>query len=343
MGTFPTLSVFDHFRSSRQIHEYLQQDVKSSYPLDGVQFLADAALEGNLFSRYSTSGFLGYWLEPRIQTLVNGSMNFPPEVFRDYFAILNEEGVEPGERYTDILDRRKIDLYLGVGTPTSSGVFYTTPDLETDPQWLLVDRGVDHAIYLSHTPRNQENLTRIANYYAAEKIPFDRKTGLDIGMILRRHTSWAIRHRMLPTNYPELMRMRPGNPKVLNQLAVLHLLLGDYSTQIQLDERLLTLRPRALRPRRRLISSMLKLGRTEEALAHVQKLAAEGDLPFADMLLKFSHQQLAIDRDQAFETIPYNAQDLWRKDLNSLPLITNAEVHTIRRSLLPSPTTPDAS
>ncbi|RLA42445.1 MAG: hypothetical protein DRQ97_13995, partial [Gammaproteobacteria bacterium] len=337
MATFPALRMLENLRPGR-IGAFLEQNVNSAYPIEGMNLLSMAGLQGNLFARYSTSGFVGYWLEPRIKTFVNGSMNFPPDVFQDYFAVIEKEGVEQNERFTDVLDRRKIDLYFGTGTPTSGTFLYTTPDLETHPQWLLIHRSLDHAIYLRRTPHNRENLNRVAEYYAEEGIPFDLDSGLDIGVVLRRNTRWAIDRRMLPANYPHLMRTKKGNPQILDQLAIIHLLLGDYSAQIRFDEQLVALVPKARGPRSRLISSLLKLGRSGEALAHIQTLAADGNRRVADLLLKLLNQQLAIARNQELETISHDAQDRWRSEMNSLPLVNDGEVRRLKQSLLPPPT-----
>jgi hypothetical protein len=338
MVTFPNLGMLREFGSGR-MSWILEQNLKKAYPVEGVKFLSDVGLEGNLFARYSTSGFLGYWLSPRIQTLVNASMNFPPEAFQDYFAIVNEEGVRPGERFTDVLDRRNIDLFFGMGTPNPATFLYSTPDLEAESQWLLVHRSLDHAIYQRRTPNNAENLTRVAAFYAAEGIPFDPSTGLDVGTILRDHTQWAIDTRMLPTRYQQLLRARAGNPQALKQLAIIHLLLGDYSAAIRFDQKILVLVPEALGARHRLVYGLLKLGRVEEAFAHAQALAQPDEQRDVPNLRKLAQRALEIDRNGGFEAVLPQTRDAWRRDLNSLYPITDREHQTIMRSLLLPPPT----
>jgi tetratricopeptide (TPR) repeat protein len=347
MLTFPNLRMLKEFGSGR-MSWILEQNLKKAYPVEGVKFLSEAGLEGNLFARYSTSGFLGYWLSPRIQTLVNASMNFPPEAFEDYFAIVNEEGARPGERFTDVLDRWDIDLFFGMGTPNPATFLYSTPDLEAEPEWLLVHRSLDHAIYHRRAPNHSENLARVAAFYSAQGIPFDSDVGLDVGAILRDHTQWAIETRMLPTRYLELrVRMRAGNRQALEHLAVIHLLLGDYSAAIRFDQKILVLDSEALGARRRLVYGLLKLGRVEEASAHAQALAADDrrrDLPsnvpgIAPRLRKLVQRGLEIERSGGFDTVSPQIRDAWRRDLNSLYPITDREHQTIMRSLLLPPPT----
>jgi tetratricopeptide (TPR) repeat protein len=330
---FPNLGMLGAFTSGR-LNWYLEQDVKTAYPSEGVHFLRQTEMEGNLFARYSTSGFIGYWLEPRIKTLVNASMNFPADVFEDYFAIVGEKGVHAGERYTDVLDRREIDLYFGFGTPTPSAFIYSTPDLEAEPAWLLVHRGLDHAIYQRDSPRNLKNLERAVNYYAQNRVPFDPMTGLDIGRVLRDHTQWAIEHRMLPIRYHELFEARSGSPNALNNLGIIHLLLGDYAAQIEFDRELVSLVPNNLDGRRRLAYGLLKLGRADEALAHARTLKSIDEKPIADQLLRLAERKLAIDRDGDLSAEKFLKSDAWRRDLNSLHIVTDRQHKTILRSMI---------
>jgi hypothetical protein len=347
MLTFPNLRMLKEFGSGR-MNWILEQNLKKAYPIEGVKFLSEAGLEGNLFARYSTSGFLGYWLSPRIQTLVNASMNFPPEAFEDYFAIVNKEGVRPGERWTDVLDRWDIDLFFGMGTPNPATFLYSTPDLEAETEWLLVHRSLDHAIYHRRAPNDSGNLARVAAFYSAQGIPFDTDVGLNLSAILSEHTQWAIDTRMLPTRYPELLtRMRAGNRQALKHLAVIHLLLGDYSASIRFDQKILVLDSEAQSARRRLVYGLLKLGRMEEASAHARAFAVRderrdlaGNVPSnGPSLRKLVQRGLEIKRSGGFDTVSPQIRDGWRRDLNSLYPITDLEHQTIMRSLLLPPPT----
>jgi len=246
-----------------------------------VRFLAETKVSGNLFGRYATGGFFGYWLAPSVRSFVNGTLNFPEQVFEDYFAVVNLRGTRPGESFRDVLDRREVDFFFGVGIPgpKAPGMrFYTTVDLEGEPGWILVQRSLDHAIYLRLTERNAENLRRIASYYAGEGISFDPKRGLDIGALLRERPEWAIRHRMLPEDYRRLLSDRDHAERAvryeaLDRLGSVHLLLGDYETQLRFDLEAVERAPRREEPRRRLIYGLLRLGRGREALAATRGLA----------------------------------------------------------------------
>ena len=338
MVIFPNLRLLVEFGSGR-MNWVLEQNLTKAYPIEGVKFLSEAGLAGNMFASYATSGFLGYWLSPRIQTLVNASMNVPPEAFEDYFAIVNEEGVRPGERFTDILDRREIDLFFGMGTPNPATFLYSTPDLEANPNWLLVHRSLDHAIYQRRNPDNRENLTRIADYYAAAGIPFDPETGLDVSAIVREHTQWAIDTRMLPTKYRQLLSSQTQNPRALKFLAIIHLLLGDYPAAARFDEQILAIAPETLDARRRLVYNLLKLGRAEEAHSRAQTLTANTGQRLGPGLLKLIERGLKIERSGGFDSITDQRRNAWRRDLNSLHPITNQDHQTILRSLLIPPPT----
>jgi len=260
---------------------YLEKPLSNRYPAEGVRFLAETEVSGNLFGRYATGGFFGYWLAPSLRSFVNGTLNFPAEVFEDYFAVVNLRGTRPDESFRDVLDRREVDFFFGVGVPEprAPGMtrFYTTVDLEGEPGWIPVQRSLDHAIYLRLAERNAENLKRIAGYYAREGISFDPKRGLDVGTLLKKRPEWAIRHRMLPQDY-RLLRSdsEQAEPEVryaaLARLATVHLLLGDYETQLRFDLQAVELAPRRQEPRRRLIYGLLRLGRGREAYTAAQEL-----------------------------------------------------------------------
>jgi tetratricopeptide (TPR) repeat protein len=250
---------------------------------------------------------------------------------------VNEEGVQSGERFTDILDRREIDLFFGMGTPNPATFLYSTPDLEADPNWLLVHRSLDHAIYQRRNPDNRENLTRIADYYSAAGIPFDPETGLDVDAIVREHTQWAIDTRMLPTKYRQLLSSQTQNPGALKFLAIIHLLLGDYPAAARFDEQILAIAPETLGARRRLVYNLLKLGRVEEAHTRARTLPANDGQRLGPGLLNLIERGLDIERSGGFDSITDERRDAWRRDLNSLHPITDQDHQTILRSLLIPP------
>src|SRR5262245_32170884 len=128
---------------------------------EAVRFLARTRLEGRLWNDYPIGGFLDYWLTPRLRTFVDGRLNVPPEVLRDGAAIEDRAGGIPGETYLDTLERRGVDVFLGVGEPPAAPVGerrperYTTAHLEGAPGWIPVFRSIRSAVYLRANPRNR--------------------------------------------------------------------------------------------------------------------------------------------------------------------------------------------
>merc|ERR1711969_225143 len=123
-------------------------------------------------------GLLCYRLAPEVRTFVDGSMNFSPDVAVDYQNVNTDRGSRPGESRLDVLERRGIDLFFGVGVPTGgartaeTGI-YTTASLDGAPGWIPVSRSLRHTIYLRRDACNAENLRRIADWYASQNVPFD--------------------------------------------------------------------------------------------------------------------------------------------------------------------------
>ena len=153
---------------------YLDQPyVSGKYFSEGVHFLRATGLEGNLFNNYWLGGFLGYWLAPRMRTFVDSRVeHYPPVVLAEVRAVTRRRGVRPGEGPLALLERRRVDVFFGVGVPPrGSGLFagvYNAANLEGAPGWILISRSIDHALWLRRAPRNRENLRRVERYYADE-------------------------------------------------------------------------------------------------------------------------------------------------------------------------------
>jgi hypothetical protein len=251
------------------------------YHVDGVRFLRETGVEGNLFNAYWMGGFLGYWLAPKLRTFVDGRLNFPDEILDEYFSVNHLQGYREGESFLDVLERRQVDLFLGVRYPLArapgSRRVYTTAHLEGARDWILVSRSIHHAIYLRDNDRNRENLHRVEAYYARQGIPFDPVRGFDAGEVIRLHPSWAARHGMLPRDQARLSEARRSpDPDVrfhaLDSLGLVYALVGDYARQVDIDREAAALRPRSNAPRRRLVNGLLRLGRPAEALAAARDL-----------------------------------------------------------------------
>lgn len=301
-----------HLPSGEMFREYLQDTVDDKYPLASTHFLQATGLSGRLFARYEGGGFLGYWLAPRLKTMVNGSMNFPSRVFDDYMAVSNHRGARPEESFRDALDRNGVDVFLGYGIPEepladveirTTGRYYTSASLEREPGWVLVQRNLDNAVYLRRSPGNAANLQRVVDYYARQGVPFDPERGLDVPEILRSHQSWAMQHGVIPTSYPLLVRS-VGSPDgairlgALDLLATIHLLLGDYETALSLDRRALAEQPRLEAPRRRAVFALLRLGRAEAAARVARALVGVDDSQRSRTFLRLAQHALQLERGQ---------------------------------------------
>ena len=85
-------------------------------------------------------------------------MNFPSEVLHDYKTVTLQRA-STAETFLDVLDRRRVDVFFGVGVPTgrrnTETTLYTTASLERSPGWRLVSRSMRHAIYLRDAPDSQ--------------------------------------------------------------------------------------------------------------------------------------------------------------------------------------------
>ncbi len=316
---------------------YLASDYDPhDFHVDGVRFLRDSGLEGNLFNAYWMGGFLDYWLTPRLRTFIDGRMRFPDEVLDDYFSVNFLRGARAGESFLDVLERRKVDIFFGVGYPAPLPQHrrrvYTTAHLEGEPDWLLVSRSLHHAIYLRRGERNRRNLARVAAYYAREGIPFDPERGLDVGEVIRLRPDWAVRHAMLPRDYADLYaERRSPDPqarfRALDGLGLVHALLGDYAQQVAFDRRAAALMPDSRAPRRRLVNGLFRLGRPQEALAMARKLGRlEPAEPRDALILRLARAAAAAEN-----TTPERLA--LRQKIHRLPVVSEAELRDLRSRL----------
>jgi hypothetical protein len=255
-----------------------------SFFIEGVRFLEATGVEGKLFNSYAAGGFLCHRLGPRLRTGVDGSMNYPREVHREYDAVNRQRGAQPFESDLDVLKRWGVDLFFGVGVPlggrrSDETGLYTTANLERATGWIPVSRSFRHAIYLRRNEGNRENLRRIGAWYASQGVPFDPVRGFDPGAVIRVRPDWAVAHGLVPPRYPQLLEARSSpDPeqrfRALEALGLAYALVGAYSEQIEVDREAVALRPDAKAPLRRLVYGLLRLGHNEEALAAAERLRA---------------------------------------------------------------------
>ncbi len=294
-------------------------------------FLSATRLEGNLFNPYTLGGYLAYRHAPRLRTFVDGrTEHYPADVLREYFRVNMQRGFREGESDVDLLNRRNVDVFIGVGIPTggprsSDLAHYTTANLERAPGWRLISRSFRHAVYLRDHEKNRENFARVAAYYAAQDVPFDPAHGLDVGRVTRERPDWASRHGLLPENFAELReRSESGSAQdrfiAMGSLARFLALAGAYEDQIALERRAIGLRPKAERPHQRLIFGLLHLDRGKEALAVANQLASLPPVEARSAL--FIRAARNYDRRQSPPGLPLSA---W---VNNLPFVARGPVPT---------------
>jgi hypothetical protein len=263
--------------------EYRQPFLTAKYNANAVWMLADAGVVGKLFNDYFMGGFLGYWLAPGLQGFANGTLNFPIETLRAQSAIAKGRGLGSEESMLDLLDRYAVDVFLGVRLPQlpwgNRPRIYTSGHLERAPGWLPVYRDLASAVYLRADARNRANLERVAAYYAREGVPFDPILGFDPAAVVRADPAWAAEHGLVPRNFEAILADANGpdpalRRSALDRLASLWLALGAYEEAIALDRRLLRSNPGANAPTRRLVWSLLRVGRADEAKEASQSLAS---------------------------------------------------------------------
>ena len=251
---------------------------------EGVRFLAATGIEGNLYNTHEMGGYLCYRLAPRLRTYLDGSMNFPGEVQREAQRLAAMRGAWPFETHLDLLERRGVDVFFGVGLPVAGvgrpgeGV-YTTANLERAPGWLLVSRGMRHGIYLRNDAANRGNVERIAAWYEAQGVPFDRNRGLEPARVIAENPGWAAAHRLVPPRWRELLSARDaarstGAPAPFESVGLVYALSGAYEDQLANDLEAARRAPAAKAPRRRLVWALLRLDRADDALDQARVLRA---------------------------------------------------------------------
>jgi tetratricopeptide (TPR) repeat protein len=252
------------------------------YHAHAVWLLKDAGLEGNLFNEYYMGGFLGFWLAPELRCFINGTLNVSKDAAEANRPIRERRGSAPEESFLELLDRFGVDLFLGIRLPqvpvSNRPWFYTTAHLERAPGWIPVFRDLSSAVYLRADERNRANLERLADYYAREEVPFDLRRGFEPARVIREARRWAVLHGLVPSHFEALAEASHGldparRRQAQDQLASLYATLGLYEHAIRLDRRALRSEPGDVLARRRLVWSLLRLGRAAEALEAAEELA----------------------------------------------------------------------
>jgi hypothetical protein len=313
---------------------YAQPYPASKYYAHAVWLLKDAGLEGNLFNDYFMGGFLGFWLAPPLRSFINGTLNVSNEVIDANRAIRERRGSAPGESFPALLDRLRVDLFLGIRLPQVPNPdrpwFYTTSHLERTPGWIPVFRNLRSAVYLRTNERNRANLERLADYYAREQVPFDPDRGFDPERVIREARGWAVEHGLVPSYFERLAAASHGldsarRRQAQGQLASLYAALGLYEQAIRLDRPALRADPGDVVTGRRLVWSLLRLDRADEALEAAEPLAEAAPTDW------LSHEIAAAARryatlDEAAERDALVAR---------LPVFTQPQAARLRNGVLP--------
>ncbi len=266
----------------RTLAGYAELYAARKYYGEPVWLARDSGLEGRLYCDYFQAGFAGYWLAPRVRTLVNGSLNVSTDALRAAAAIAARRGLEPGERFPELLDRLGVDLFLGIHLPETGNPHRpwasTTAHLEDTPGWITVFRNLDSALYLRDDAHHRENLARVSAYYAAEHVPFDPARGFEPLRVIHEAPEWAREHGLVPEGFGVLehvARTGRGEPatRARDRVASIYAALGLYAEAAALDRATLETDPDDLRASRRLVWSLLHLGRAFEAKQAAASLA----------------------------------------------------------------------
>lgn len=316
----------------------------SKYHGHAVSILRGAGLEGNLFARYPEGGFISFWLSPSIRPAIGGSLHATEDAMNAAFAIRERIGTPAHPRFEEAVDAMGIDLFLGTGLPVEQGPGqppnYSTIHLEGVPGWIPIFRNLDSSIYLRRNDRNDANLDRIAAYYAAHGVPFDRARGFEPQRVLTRATAWA-ETRGVWTPFLVVPRGSAPTMRDLDRVASAYLALGIYAPSWRANEALLRIAPldpgalrrRAwllLRPSRNTQPAEIKTSvRALSELSDTSRLSGPGRTLLA--LLQRGFEDAATSRRYS-QTVPVFTQpEAWAL-LGSAPpgWVEEAEVEPLR-------------
>jgi tetratricopeptide (TPR) repeat protein len=243
--------------------------------------------------------------------------------------IRERQGQLPGETFPELLDRYGVDVFFGIGTPvmrdTARPVSYSTTLLERTPGWILVFRDYRSAVYLRANARNRENLERVAAWYAKQGVPFDPEEGLDLHTVIQRSLGWAVRDGVVGYDLAALIEASnsfdAARREVAHaQLARRYAVLGLYEDAIRSDRRLLHSQPDDPGARRRIVWSLLHLGRVQEANDAAKDL---GDDPLSGLLRRAAEEARTMD-DDALRAMVAKIPILDERELASIALGTLA-------------------
>lgn len=295
---------------------------------EGVYFLQRTGLAGNVYNAYWTGGFLGYWRAPRLRTFIDGrTEHYGVDVFRDHAAIAGLHEVPGADSILELLDRRGVDIFFGVGYPGSWHPMMLTPYLERAPGWLLVWRSFRAAIYLRDNSRNRDNLERVGRWYEAQGIPFDPRRGIDPDDLVQQHPDWAVRERLLVPAHAQLVdALVTGDPRTQlsagRQLSVNYLMAGACRSAVAVDGRLQARFPDEPGVNWRLTWGLMKTGEREQAaMVSRRYLETQAPDPISAAYARLAETALQLDRALAEASPARRWQQMLKLELSRFPAI----------------------
>jgi hypothetical protein len=300
----------------------------SKYHAHAIWLLRDARVEGNLYTRYPSGGFSGYWLAPRMRTATNGSLNVPDDAMLASLLIRERKG-SLEHPFLELLDEQEIDVFLGTGLPIAGRPnrppSYTTTHLEHEPGWIPIFRNLESALYLRRNARNADNLDRLATWYTEAGVPFDRDAGFDPDRALREAPEWSIEHGLIPRGFPTISaRTHAAEERkriaALDTLAALQATLGLYDAALATDATLLADAPdRTPALRRRLWAELHRREgpRAEHVRQAARRLAPTATPPTPDARL-LAAARAFLERGSLPPHVLINVPLLTRAEANRL-------------------------
>lgn len=277
LGDWPMIS------QGVRVETYARPYSTAKYHAHAVWMLMDTGIEGRVYNEYWMGNFLGYWLAPRLEMFVNGSLNVPKELMQASRDIRARRADGEGRSMSEQLDRHAVDVFLGTGVPVmpppGRPLADTTRHVQGTPGWVPIFRNLQSAVHLRDAPRNRPALARVRDWYAEQGVPFDPALGFEPLAVVRAAPEWSVAHGLIPVDFAGLeaaaRRAAPGTRQVAqDRLASIHALLGDYDGAVAVDEDLLRMRPRAVGVARRLVWSLLQAGRIADAGEAADRLAS---------------------------------------------------------------------
>ena len=322
---------------------YLQSYATRPYYAHAAWMLRDAGIRGRLFNDYSTGNFFGYWLAPALKVFTAGSLNLPPEAMRAHRALRERRGLPDGPGFDELLERYRVDVFLGVGLPArprdARRFPYTISHVESSPGWVPVFRNLNSGVWVRRGPGGRENLAQAEHYYRREGVPFDVEQGFDPALVIAEAPEWALQHGLVPNDFSRLEAFARGmdsleSASARNRVAAIRAALGDYEGAAALDRRTLNQHPHYAPARRRLVWCLLHLDRAEEALAATHLLGTSRartiDRHIANAARLYAETDDAPSRAGLLARLqvftPAEARALFRDSVDPFPRPENARV-----------------